>query len=65
MITQPAAGVGAGDDDSIDSVSVQGPEEEIAALRLSEGEEDSCLWQMRCDGARLAARIREVLSTEH
>jgi hypothetical protein len=56
LITQPS---GTSDDASVDSTE---DATATAALRLSAGEEESCLWQMRCDDAGLAGRVRALLS---
>lgn len=55
LVTQSSAG---GDDSSVDSVRGVG----TAALRLREGEDDSCLWQMRCDDETLGVQIKSRLS---
>jgi hypothetical protein len=58
LITQNG---GARDDASVDSME-DGAGDSTAALRLSPGEEESCLWQMRCDDTGLAGRVRALLS---
>lgn len=35
-----------------------------AAVRLRPGEEDSCLWILKCDSIDLRQRIRQVLQRE-
>jgi hypothetical protein len=64
IVTQSTGGES--DADSINSTHINEGQEsqETAALRLTDGEEDSCLWQMRCNGTHLAERIRVVLSAE-
>jgi AP-4 complex subunit epsilon-1 len=34
----------------------------FAALRLREGEEDSCLWHLRCEEGGLRSTIRTLLT---
>jgi AP-4 complex subunit epsilon-1 len=48
------------DDASVDSARGAG----TAALRLREGEDESCLWQMRCDDEALGMQIKARLSDE-
>lgn len=36
--------------------------EGLAALRLREGEEESCLWHLRCEDGDLRASIRTLLT---
>lgn len=55
LLTQAA---GMRDDDSLDSGTGGG----TAALRLTESEDDSCLWQMRCDDEALRGRLKLLLS---
>jgi hypothetical protein len=59
IIIQPSAD---SDADSVDSA----PEDTaaVAALRLEEGAEESCLWQMRCDDEALAKRIKHIISAD-
>ena len=36
--------------------------EGLALLRLREGEEESCLWHLRCEDGNLRASIRTLLT---
>lgn len=47
------------DDASVDSV-VEG----MAALKLLESEDESCLWQMRCDDDALREELKGLLSDD-
>lgn len=43
-------------------VLVQGPEaQQCAALRLREGDDDSCLWRLRCDDLELRTSIKRLI----
>ncbi|KAI9569737.1 armadillo-type protein [Boletus coccyginus] len=43
-------------------VLVQGPEPgQYATLRLREGEDESCLWRLRCDNLELRASIKRMM----
>jgi hypothetical protein len=37
---------------------------ERAVLKLRESEEDSCLWQLRCDDPQLRSDIKRLLTDE-
>ena len=47
------------DDTSVDSIG-----EGMAALKLTESEDESCLWQMRCDDDALRGEIKGLLSDD-
>lgn len=43
-------------------VLVQGPEpRQFATLRLREGEDESCLWRLRCDDLDLRTSIKRLM----
>lgn len=43
-------------------VFVKGPEpQQYATLRLREGEDESCLWHLRCDDVELRTSIKRLI----